>query len=421
MRLRFFLPLAAAVAVGACSGRPSTVAVSPADVTAAIASRNDPAQAAVVEAMNRFALDFYAFARGSADDAVYSPASIAIAGSMLEPGARGETADEIARALHVAQPGEAHDRAVAAVLARLPTANAAEAPVLRIANRLFSQKDFALRDAFLDVTSHDYGAPAEPVDFVSAPDAARREINAWVDGVTKHKIADLLPEGAIDPSTRLVLVNAMYFMGRWRLPFDATRAEPFERLDGTRAQVQMMRHDDGGKLLQYATFAGGQIAELPYEGTSVVMDIVLPEGPRGLLALERDPAVAYRALFGLQARVVSVRLPKFRVETSIDLKRGLQALGVRDAFDPARADLSGIAGAPHDLFVGAALHRAFVHVDERGTEAAAATAIMAELAGLVTISRPQPIPFVVDHPFMFFIRDRASGLLLFVGRVAQPT
>ena len=413
--LRSLLTAALALACGA----PSTAPVSPAQVTAAIAARNDPAQAAVVEAMNRFAFDLYPRARGSAENAAFSPASIALAGSMLEAGARGETADQLARALHV-QPGDAHHRAVAALLARLPIADSEEPPVLRIANRLFSQKKFALRDAFVDVTARDYRAPIEPLDFAGAPEPARSDINAWVDGVTSHKIPELVPEGAIDASTRLVLVNAIYFMGRWNRSFASTRSEPFRRLDGSVSQVAMMRHEDP-HLLPYATFHGGRIVELPYERTTVAMDVVLPDETRGLLDLERDPSVAYRAVFGLEKHVLDVRLPKFRVETSLDLKGALAALGVSDAFDPARADLSGIAGAPHDLFVGAALHRAFVRVDELGTEAAAATAFDAELTALNVIVAPKPIPFIVDHPFMFFLRDTATGLVLFIGRVGDPT
>ena len=413
MRLHLFWALAFG-----CGGAPSTAAVSPAQVTAAIAARNDPAQAAVVEAMNEFAFDLYPHARGDAENAAFSPASIALAGSMLEAGARGETSEQLSRALHV-RSGDAHHRAVAALLGRLPIADSAGPPVLRIANRLFSQKDFALRDAFVDVTSRDYRAPIEAVDFATAPEPARTAINAWVDGVTSHKIPDLLPEGVVDASTRLVLVNAIYFMGRWNRPFETTRSEPFRRLDGSLSQVAMMRHEDP-HLLSYATFHGGRIVELPYRGTTVVMDVVLPDETRGLVDLERDPRAAYRALFGLEKHVVDVRMPKFRVETSLDLKGALAALGVRDAFDSARADLSGIAGAPHDLFVGAALHRAFVRVDELGTEAAAATAFDAELASLSVIVKPKPIPFFVDHPFMFFLRDTATGLLLFVGRVADP-
>ena len=407
------------VALAACSGLPSAVAVSPADVTAALAARNDPAQAAVVESMNRFAFDLYPSARGSSENATYSPASIALAGSMLEAGARGATAEQLARAFHVPPEGAAYHAAVGALVARTPLADSQDPPVLRLANRLFAQKSFPLRDAFTLVTSRDYRAPIETLDFIKEPEPARAEINAWVDRTTNHKIRELLPPGAVDVDTRLALVNAIYFMGRWQWPFDITHPEPFHRMDGAGAPVPTMRYE-GSRSLPYAAFHGGQIVELPYRGTSIAMDIVLPDGTRGLLDVERDPRTAYRALFALRRRVVDVHLPKFRVESSLDLKEALRALGVRDAFDPARADLSGIAGAPHDLVVSAALHRAFVRVDERGTEAAAATAVIGELCAAVQIVRPKPLPFVVDHPFMFFLRDTATGLVLFVGRVANP-
>ncbi len=349
-----------------------------------------------------------------------SPASLALALIMTGAGARGETATQMQRVLHLGAPAEAL-LAAAGGLAR-ELADPARPVVLRIANRLFGEQTQRFEAAYRDALSGAFGAPLEPVDFKAAAEQARERINAWVEAETQQRIRGLVPQGGVDVATRLVLVNALYFLGDWAEPFDPARTHPapFQLSAGARVEVPTMRQTG---TLPYAKRDGFAAVELPYRGGELAMLLVVPDGPQGLAVLEKavDAAWLARLAAALTPQLVQVHLPRFEVKPARSLAVGpaLQELGMRLAFDPARADFGGIARwrSPEErLCLGEVFHQAFVKVDEQGTEAAAATAV-AMLAGGAP---PRPVQFVADRPFLFFLRDRRSDLVLFMGRVADP-
>ncbi len=248
-------------------------------------------------------------------------------------------------------------------------------------------------------------------------------MNAWVEEQTENRIADLVPPGAIDARTRLVLVNAIYFLGDWAEPFDPsmTRRAAFHTSKAEKKDVPTMHH---GGARRYARRGGVSVVELPYKGGSLSMVVVLPDRVDGLAAVEKslDPAALDRLLASTQNQQVLVTIPKFEIEpASLALEEHLQAMGMGLAFQEGKADLTGMADPPDPLerlFIGAALHKAFIRVNEKGTEAAAATAVIMEEG---TGAAPKLVEFTADHPFLLFIRDTASGLILFMGRVADPS
>jgi serpin B len=294
---------------------------------------------------------------------------------------------------------------------------------LRIANRLFGEASFHFEQPYLDATAAAFGAPLERLDFQHAAEAQRARINGWVEAETERRIKDLLGPGSVSAATRLVLVNAVYFLADWAEPFEkeATSDQPFTLAAGQRKNVATM-HQRGG--FRVAHLDGVSLLELPYQGDAAMI-FVLPDQLDGLAAVEGalDPATFERWRAALAPSQVAVSLPRFRIDPPqpTELSSHLTALGMADAFDSARADFSGIA-APADsaqrLSISAVVHKAFVKVDEKGTEAAAATAVVMEGAG----AAPRPVPELkLDHPFLFFIVDQPSGLILFMGRVADPS
>jgi serpin B len=343
---------------------------------------------------------------------------------MTYGGAKGETAAQMQGVLHL--EGDADGAmtqwgALATVLQ-----DPARPRKLRIANRLFGEQTCPFEPAFLEKTARAYGAPLEPVDFLGAAETARRRINVWVEHQTEQRIKNLLSQ-PLDPETRLVLVNAIYFLADWRSPFQAlaTRSEPF-RLSATQTINVRMMHRSGNYL--HAKSEGSALLEMPYVGGDASMFLLLPDRVDGLPEIEAS--LSSSTLEGWQRGLrlrglqdVAVSLPSFTIDPpdAIDLVDHLHQLGMSLAFDRDRADFSGIANPPDPrdrLFVGGIFHKAFVKVDEKGTEAAAATAVMMAPGG----GRPPPPPvkFTVDRPFLFFIVDKPTGLILFVGRVTEP-
>jgi serpin B len=269
-----------------------------------------------------------------------------------------------------------------------------------------------------------FGASLEALDFRTAPDAARATINAWVEAHTQRRIRDLLPGGAITPDTRLALVNALYFLADWATPFEraATSSAPFHVSPATRKDVPTMR-----RMARYrvARGEGVRMLEMPYAGQEVAMLIVLPEERDGLSSVERalsgDTLAAWRG--ALQSQHVDLTLPRFQVDPPSALALGgpLVSLGMGVAFDRERADFTGIASPPDPderLCIAEVFHKAFVKVDEKGTEAAAATAVLMMRGGAAP---PPSMPFRAEHPFLFVIVDQSTGLVLFVGRVVDPS
>ena len=378
------------------------------------------AAAAVFDDLNAFSVDFFARASGT-DNAVLSPASVALALGMVHAGAGGETADEIARALHLSRPTAEVHGALATALSRW---NAEEQHYeLAVVNRLFGEKTVPFESGYLDLTGAVFGAPLEQTDFANSPDAARQRINGWVEQQTHDRIKDLMPPGAVTPASRLVLVNAVYFKATWRDPFSesATRDQTFVAPSGAK-KVPMMR-----KVGHYAhkkvPAAGLAVIHLPYDADGFEMVIVLPDDSKGLAAVEK--AMSAEALASWLAEGdwprVDLQLPRFKIEMpeSLRLSGILKAMGIERAFDHTLADFTKMAPAEAQLEISEGFHKAFIEVDEKGTEAAAATAL-----GMRAGAAPptdEPIPFVADHPFVYVIRDTKTGAILFLGRVVDPS
>jgi serpin B len=371
---------------------------------------------------NAFAFDLYRGLGADSGNLVVSPASVSTALAMAWGGARGETAAQMGRVLRFEGTPEAVMRASGRLAASLQ--DPSRPIVFRIANRLFGEKTYRFEPAYLDATKAAFGAALEPVDFQRASEAARVLINTWVEEKTEKRIRNLVPQGSLSRETRLVLVNAIYFLGDWEAPFkkDATRPQPFSVSPSEKKDVATM-HAVGH--FRFVEKDGLKALELPYKGGQMSMLLVLPDALDGVPALEASlTAEGLDALVKLLSPVrVSVSLPKFEVDPTGSLPLGdvLQKLGMTKAFSPARADFTGIANPPRPadrLFLSQVFHKAFVKVDEKGTEAAAATAVVMERAAAM----PERLAeFKADHPFLFFIRDNASGMVLFMGRVADPS
>lgn len=368
-----------------------------------------------------FALDLYQVLRAQEGNLFYSPYSISLALAMTYAGARGQTEAQMAEALHFSLPQARLHPAFAALAEQLASRGQGAASSdgegfrLHVANALWGQQDYGFLPGFLDLVDHFYGAGLRRVDFVGAPEEARQTINDWVAGETEGRITDLIPQGIIDAMTRLVLTNAIYFNAAWAEPFEEgmTSDGPFYLLDGGQVSVPMMHQTS---FFAYAEGQGYQAVELPYDGQELSMVILLPaDGEFEAFESSLDAATLDGILGSLSYQSVALTMPRFEFSAQFSLKDALKALGMVDAFTAA-ADFSGMTGN-RDLFIDAVLHKAFVSVDEAGTEAAAATAVVAKL----TAAPSDPLQITVDRPFLFLIRDLETGALLFLGRVLDPS
>jgi len=377
---------------------------------------------ALARGNNAFAFDLYRALGPSAGNRALSPASISTALSMVWVGARGGTAVQLQQGLRF--DGSPMDMMRASSRLAAALQDPARPVVFRIANRLFGEKTLEFEPTYLDATRAAFGAALEPVDFKRKAEAGRQVINGWVEEKTEKRIRDLIPAGGVSRETRLVLVNAIYFLGDWAQPFakEATQPAAFSVSASQKKDVPTMHAVES---FRFAARDGLKAVELPYKGGQMSMLLVLPDAPDGLSALESSFTAA--RLDGLVAALAATRvhvsLPKFEVDPpgALGLGAVLAKLGMADAFSPAMADFTGIANPPDPrdrLFISEVFHKAFVKVDEKGTEAAAATAVVMDRAGAVMV---QPAEFKADHPFLFFIRDNASGMILFMGRVADPS
>ena len=370
----------------------------------------------VTPGMNRFAVSAYRQLAPHNGNLILSPFSVSTALSMLLSGARGQTAAGMAATLDQPNPGPAYHAAVATLAAELTKQANLDGNQLAIANGLWVQRGFPLQAAFEQTVQNMYQAPLTPLDFRDHAEQAREQINSWTAQHTNGRIPELFAQGSIDAVTRLVLTSAIYFYGKWRLPFDPqnTSAEPFQ-LGGGRTVDAKFMHQKADFL--YGETAGAQILEMRYQGTPLAFDILLPKANDGLAELERSiKPDTLSAWFGaLRTCKVDAAIPKFRAESAFSLRDMLSHMGMADAFSRA-ADFSGIDGR-RDLFVGDVMHKAFVEVSEEGTEAAAATGITVRP---LAMRRLEQAVFRADHPFAFFIRDASSGAILFEGRLVQP-
>ena len=288
---------------------------------------------------------------------------------------------------------------------------------LRVANALWGQENYRFKQQYLDLTRRHYGAGLQQVDFQKNLETARRKINGWVEEKTEKKIKELIPKGALNKLTRLVLTNAVYFKARWANVFEegATRDKEFVLLDGSKIEVPTMH---GTHRFGYRETEGAKILEMPYKGHRVGMVVILPDKSAGLPELtDRLSVDRLRTLTeDLDYTRVSVALPRFKMSAKFRLEKVLAQMGMPDAFDPDEADFSGITER-EKLHIQAALHKAYVDVYEKGTEAAAATGIA---FGAESVNTEPPKEFRADHPFLFLIRERERGTILFLGRVVNP-
>ncbi len=373
----------------------------------------------LVQGNNAFALDLYRSLRSSDGNLILSPYSISLALAMTYAGARGETESQMADVLHFSgQDVHAAFNALDLELAkRGESASKDETPLqLNIVNAVWAEQTYPFVQDFLDTIALNYGAGIRLADFVNQYEPVRREINGWVEDQTKDKIQNLLPQGVLNSDTRMVLVNAIYFKADWLTVFDPnnTYDAPFHSLDGSETQVKMMSNTLHG--IFYASGSGYQAVELPYAGGTAAMTILVPdEGNFAEFESALDAAKLDEILNSMQPASVQLGLPKFQFESQFSLPDQLSALGMTDAFQPFVADFSGMTGN-RDLYISDVIHKAFVAVDEKGTEAAAATAVIMELA-MAPLSE---ITLTIDRPFIFLIRDTVSGQILFMGRVVNP-
>jgi len=383
----------------------------------------DAEMASLAEGTAELTMRLYGQTKGEGN-AFFSPLSIVNALAMTYAGANGSTASEMANALSFKLPAarlhvamNALDLALASRGKDVPADGKPFA--LRSVNTTFGQKGMPFETPYLDTLATNYGAGVQLADFKANADAERGRINTWVAKQTESKIKDLLGPGALNSATRLVLVNAVYFNADWASPFEKenTRDAEFTNLDGSKSAVPTMHQTTFAK---YASTETAQVLELPYQGRNVSMVVVLPR--QGLKTFETgfDGKALLSTMAGLKdTKNVRISLPKFEIAgDAISLRKPLTALGMAAPFSPDGADFSGIVKPEVEkLFISDVLHKAFVRVDEKGTEAAAATAVV--MAGTASIPE-EPVVFKADRPFMVFIRDIPTNTVLFAGRIASP-
>jgi serpin B len=375
----------------------------------------------LVDGNNAFALDLYQSLRSQDGNLILSPYSISLALAMTYAGARNETESQMAGTLHFDLPQDRLHPAFNALDLGLSQSGKSQflkdQPMqLNIANAVWAEQTYPFQQDFLDTIALNYGAGINLADFINQFEPVRKEINNWVSGQTNKKIKDLLPNGALDTDTRMVLVNAIYFKADWETQFDpnGTSDAPFHLLDGSQVQVKMMYDERFDQ--RYAKGEGYQVVRLPYKGGTAVMDIIVPdEGSFNQFESTLDTTKLNTVLSGMEARMVMLGLPKFEYSSSFGLPDQLTALGMPDAFDKDKADFSGMTGV-RDLFISNVIHKAFVAVDEKGTEAAAATAVIMQTTGAIM----PDVSLTVDRPFIFIIEDSGSGQILFIGHVLNP-
>lgn len=397
-----------AAAIGLATSSASRAAGSPEDASAAAAS------------LDAFGFDLYRRVSSTGGNLVFSPASIAIALSMANAGARGETATQMESVLHSgagAASGNGMnslDQALAALSGSFPDGAGKPMEVkLHIANAPFAQGGMKIQQAYLDILASRYGAGLRLVDYNGDAAGACKLIDDWVSDQTEKRIPKLLD--SLDPATRLVLVNAIYLKAPWQTPFldEATADASFTRPDGTTVSVPTM---NASLETRYASGSGWQAVELPYVGGSLAMTIVVPND---MTAFERSlDAARFDTIAGaLSPAMVNLSLPRFKTETSRDLAPVLADMGMPLAMNPDRADFSGIT-SDEALYVSRVVHQANISLDEKGTEASAATAVIMASATAVP---GEIVTLHVDRPFLFALRDTKTGAILFLGRIVDPS
>jgi serine protease inhibitor len=391
-------------------------------LAAAKAAETPPVPAAdrtaVVEGDNAFAAALYGQLRNQSGNLFFSPESLSTALAMTYAGARGETASKIAMVLHFTLPPERLHPAMGALLSDLNAPH--EGYQLNVANALWAQRGYTFLDDFLNLLKNDYGAGLDQVDFKGATEEARLTINRWVEQKTQDKIKDLLQAGALRADTRLVLTNAIYFKGSWETQFDKaqTKDEDFHLSPAQTTKAPMMHREGSFNYLNGGTF---QVLEIPYKNKEMSMILLLPNDQAGLASLEQLLTAANLQQWLQQLAPVPkviVTMSRFKMTQQFELSSVLGRMGMTQAF-AANADFSGMTDK-RDFAISEVIHKAYVDVNEEGTEAAAATAVTMRTLAIRLPDEPPPV-FRADHPFIFLIRDTRSNSVLFMGRITDPT
>jgi serpin B len=374
--------------------------------------------AALVKGNNAFALDLYRQLRDKPGNLFLSPYSISTALGMTSAGARGDTLKEMTTALHFPEQAKLHP-AFTALIHQVNGEGKKKMPYqLSTVNALWGQKDYPFQAEFVKLTRDHYGAGLREVDFAGDTEGAGKAINDWVERETQNRIKELIGQKILSKDTRLVLTNAIYFKAGWASKFDkdSTKDEPFFLANGEKAKAPLMHQTQD---FPYYAADDLQALELPYIDKDLSMLVLLPKKAAGLAALEKDLTADRLATIveKLRRNPVNLSLPRFRMTDAFELKKPLEALGMKKAFDAA-ADFSGLNGGKEELYLSAVLHKTFVAVDEEGTEAAGATAVVVKPKD----GGPRETAnFRADHPFLFLIRDTRNGSVLFLGRLSDPT
>jgi len=403
------LALALSVGVWFLANAEMTVAEAPA-----------PSTQDVVTGNTAFALELYAKLKTTDGNLFFSPYSISAALAMTYAGARGDTAAQMAKVLHFPTAQDRLHPAFAALESDLKTIQKKGKVRLDVANSLWPQEKYPFLPEYVRLLKRHYSTTVSPLDYVKAPEAARKTINDWVEQRTNRKITDLIQPGMLTPMTRLVLANAIYFKGKWADRFDpkGTAKQPFHIATNADVICDLMINEG---TYGYTETPDMQGVELPYAGDDLSMVVLLPRKIDGLRALESELTAAKLAEWtgALNQSKVDVFLPKLSLTNEFDLGKTLAAMGMTDAFG-IKADCSGMDGRTNWLYISEVVHKAFVDVNEEGTEAAAATAVGVAAEAVVPQEPPVPV-FRADHPFLFLIRDRHTGSILFIGHVMDPT
>jgi len=372
----------------------------------------------VIDANNQFAMDLYSKYSSVGGNIFFSPYSISSALSMTYEGARGETAEEMQQVLHLPDDKEKIRSDFSSFYSELNKAN--KPYKLTTANALWAQTDYPFLEEYFGTVEEYYDGKVENLDFRSDTENSRITINDWVENKTEGKIKDLIPYDMLTDSTRLVLTNTIYFKANWSNQFETseTREQDFKLDSGETVVVEMMHNTD---FYNYGKTGGLQILEMPYKGDDISMLVLLPKG--GIIPGEGS-LNKLEDSFGtdklddlkddMSGEIVQVSLPKFNFETKYFMKDDLEEMGMSTAFKYPKADFTGMSPTD-ELYIDDVIHQTFVKVNEAGTEAAAATAVVGEMG----ISRPKT--FTADHPFIFIIQERDTGAILFLGRVSDPS
>jgi len=379
----------------------------------------------LVDANTRFALDMYAQLRGQPSNLFFSPYSISTALAITYAGAKSTTAQQMAKTLHFNNVKNLH-QAYAQLQKTLNGLQASNRFKLHTVNAIWYEQTYNIQPDYKSLVEKTYAIPNNAIlnkaDFLNQPQTVKRQINRWVEGKTNNKIKKLLSHDAVSSDTIAALLNAIYFKASWLHQFKSadTEKQPFYLNAKQSKKVNMMQQT---KSFQYMENDLLQLLVLPYQRNDLSMLILLPKNPQGLSKLESQLNLNNMALWLTQLHdaKVAVKLPKFRTESSFDLVKILQTLGIRNAFDTKQADFSGMINSKRKFAISAVIHKALIDLDEKGTEAAAATAVIMTRSAMIDRNPKSPIEFKADHPFLFVIKDNTTHSLLFLGRINDPT